>query len=455
MSKRKTCPDAAALVLGEPEPETKERPQKRAKASAQSKTQKKKVTQEHVKWGNHNVRFIKYKEVDGQLSYFIHIPAFLRDYKDQEPFRAFAKALVFPSQRAKFAKHDFPRDMLWFAANGQPYKFSGKTFESGPWSITQPIDTASTPGNESAWGIQVEEEDGWKTAHVDDALHARLEREFARLAAVKATDAPQIAVEASQATVASQATPPRPAAAAARAAATETPFLDIRLNADLVLNNNRERWCSTTSDRLVVDTRGTKSIRWYAKELSNELVIELSERPVLKNDKKQDKEEEKSHIARFATFVNDFINEHVRETESFARANVQAALVNRYQHGLDSISAHSDKEECLGVNPTIVSLSLGATRVMKVTRKTRVVFDADRKFHQLPATVQVPKRPEKGSSIDFELNDGDLFVFGGAAQAFWRHQIDKEADLEEQKKANPAFVPPPAERINFTFRPHS
>jgi alkylated DNA repair dioxygenase AlkB len=255
-------------------------------------------TCETIKWGTCEAHIFSHVEVDGQTSHFIHIPGGLRDYKHQEEFRAFVNTLVFPSKRAKFAKHDFPRDMLWFAENGEAYTFSGKTFESGVWNA-------------------------------------------------------------------------------------------------------------------------------------------------------------QSHIGRLADFLNTSTNqlkERLKEATSFLPAEVKAALINRYKNGLDSINAHSDKESCLGVNPTVISLSLGATRIMKVTRKSKAVFNKDRKWHHLPGSVQVPTRSRE--TYQFQLESGDLFIFAGAAQVFWEHRIDKEPELVKQKMANKMFVPPPAERVNFTFRPH-
>lgn len=232
-------------------------------------------------------RRITVTEPDGQASHFLHIPDFLSDYKGAQAFRDWAAALTFPSKRVKFVKHDFPRDMRWFAQNGESYRFSGHTFESGPW--------ASEP------------------------------------------------------------------------------------------------------------------LQSLAKHLTAEL-----------------------------------------KSRGFDDAALQSVLVNRYRSGLDSICAHSDKERCLGKNPVIASVSLGATRTFRVSRKSQTVFDNDRKYHGLDPKIRVPK----GQTFDFELHDGDLFVFAGAAQAFWEHGIGKVAALVAKKRANRAFTPPVEERLNFTFRPH-
>lgn len=148
-----------------------------------------------------------------------------------------------------------------------------------------------------------------------------------------------------------------------------------------------------------------------------------------------------SFLAQLANHINGAVNALL--PASFSPCDVSAALVNRYRHGLDSISEHSDDEPCLGTNPTIASLSLGATRVFKVA-------------HQPPSAAAAAGSPRRRTrqSYSFHLNDADLLVMAGAAQQFWRHRINKDPVLVKARKADPAFVPPPAERINFTLRPH-
>lgn len=91
-------------------------------------------------------------------------------------------------------------------------------------------------------------------------------------------------------------------------------------------------------------------------------------------------------------------------------------IANRYRDGADSISWHSDSEPALGRHPLVVSVSLGASRVLKLR----------------PAAGGKPTEA-------FELGHGDLLVMGGAAQEEFQHSIFKVRR-------------PVGERISLTFR---
>lgn len=93
-----------------------------------------------------------------------------------------------------------------------------------------------------------------------------------------------------------------------------------------------------------------------------------------------------------------------------------SVLLNWYRNGQDSIGWHSDDEKELGHNPTIASLSLGATREFNLRYKS----DHYIKF-------------------DIPLKNGDLLIMAGELQQYWEHAIFKKPDLNEP-------------RINLTYR---
>ena len=93
-----------------------------------------------------------------------------------------------------------------------------------------------------------------------------------------------------------------------------------------------------------------------------------------------------------------------------------SVLLNLYRDGNDKVGWHADDEKELGTNPTIASLSLGATRRFDIKHKK-----------------------EEGLKHHFELTNGSLIVMRGAMQHHWLHQIPV------QKKIT---LP----RINLTFR---
>lgn len=95
-----------------------------------------------------------------------------------------------------------------------------------------------------------------------------------------------------------------------------------------------------------------------------------------------------------------------------------SVLLNLYRNGSDYLSWHSDDEPELGVDPTIASLSLGASRTFCLRSKSH-------------STSQ--KR------MDIVLANGSLLCMRGRTQAQWDHSIKKEPKVLDA-------------RINLTFR---
>lgn len=96
--------------------------------------------------------------------------------------------------------------------------------------------------------------------------------------------------------------------------------------------------------------------------------------------------------------------------------NFNSVLLNMYRDGNDKVSWHADDEKELGINPTIASLSLGATRRF------------DLKHKDSPT-----------SKYKFDLTAGSLIVMKGSLQHNWLHQIPAQKKISEP-------------RINLTFR---
>jgi len=97
-----------------------------------------------------------------------------------------------------------------------------------------------------------------------------------------------------------------------------------------------------------------------------------------------------------------------------------SVLINRYRNGKDSVSWHADDEPELGVNPTIASLSLGASRRFLLKKKKTGIGAGSQR-------------------VVFMLNSCDLLIMSGRCQANWLHCLPKTAR-------------PVGERINLTFR---
>jgi alkylated DNA repair dioxygenase AlkB len=109
---------------------------------------------------------------------------------------------------------------------------------------------------------------------------------------------------------------------------------------------------------------------------------------------------------------------HVR-THADPDASFGSCLVNKYRHGKDSISKHSDGEKEFGVNPSIASLSVGVTRVFYMQRKND------------------PSSPK----LAFPLGEGSFVYMSGRTQELYVHWIEKEPKVQ-------------GIRYNLTFRPY-
>jgi alkylated DNA repair dioxygenase AlkB len=113
-----------------------------------------------------------------------------------------------------------------------------------------------------------------------------------------------------------------------------------------------------------------------------------------------------------------------KTTEASTGEKFNFCLVNYYATGDDSISYHSDDERFLGVNPAIVSYSLGATRDFLMKHKP----------------LKTGEQGE-GKPLKFALGSGDMVLMRGKTQANWLHSIPK-------RKSGDAG----SGRINITFR---
>lgn len=104
-----------------------------------------------------------------------------------------------------------------------------------------------------------------------------------------------------------------------------------------------------------------------------------------------------------------------QEVEKITQHCFSTVLLNLYRTGSDSNGWHSDNEKELGINPTIASLSFGASRF----------------FHL--------KHKKNNKSYKLTLSSGSLLIMKGETQHKWLHQIPK---TKQQV----------TERINLTFR---
>jgi alkylated DNA repair dioxygenase AlkB len=107
-----------------------------------------------------------------------------------------------------------------------------------------------------------------------------------------------------------------------------------------------------------------------------------------------------------------------RRVEEAVGARFNAALLNLYRGGDDSMGLHSDDEPELGANPIIASVSLGV----------------ERRFVLVPK-----KKAARALGLEVALAHGSLLVMAGPCQHHYRHGVPKMPGR-------------PGERINLTFR---
>lgn len=113
---------------------------------------------------------------------------------------------------------------------------------------------------------------------------------------------------------------------------------------------------------------------------------------------------------------SDCLSSVKQHIETYSDTRFNSVLANLYRDQNDSVSWHADDEPELGANPTIASLSLGATR-----------------------EFQLKHRLHPGRKLKIPMQSGDLMIMKGGLQHHWLHQIPKS------RSATGA-------RINLTFR---
>jgi alkylated DNA repair dioxygenase AlkB len=116
--------------------------------------------------------------------------------------------------------------------------------------------------------------------------------------------------------------------------------------------------------------------------------------------------------------------------EELLGERLNAVLAGYYPHGGAGVGYHADDEPILGNEPTIASLSIGATRVFQIARASRAR----------------PIAPE----LELPLEDCDLLVMRKSFQRRYRHALKKESKTIEARLnlSYRRLVPPDATRTS-------
>lgn len=105
--------------------------------------------------------------------------------------------------------------------------------------------------------------------------------------------------------------------------------------------------------------------------------------------------------------------------------DINSCLVNYYRHGYDSIHPHRDSIHSFGLYPTIIGLSIGATRMMNIER---VQYNCDN-----IRSCKKDRENEQGIHMMFPLADNSVFIMMGSSQKYYTHEIIKEPHIIEPR----------------------
>ena len=106
----------------------------------------------------------------------------------------------------------------------------------------------------------------------------------------------------------------------------------------------------------------------------------------------------------------------VAQVEQAFNTKVTSCLVTKYSNGQSFCPPHSDDERSIHPNSKIHTLSFGAARVIRFTD----IFNSNR-------------------TVSISLKDNTILSFSRKSQAYWRHEILTDEDIDEP-------------RYSYTFR---
>ena len=95
---------------------------------------------------------------------------------------------------------------------------------------------------------------------------------------------------------------------------------------------------------------------------------------------------------------------------------LNSCLINKYIDNRCSIKPHKDTYLSFGDNPTILGLSIGGTRKIKIKR---VIYDPNNKD-----SINLDYK-NQDLNLDLTLNHGSIFIMAGGANKYFCHEIEK------------------------------
>jgi alkylated DNA repair dioxygenase AlkB len=125
-------------------------------------------------------------------------------------------------------------------------------------------------------------------------------------------------------------------------------------------------------------------------------------------------------LTSFQEMIINRLKELQLEQIGITIPNINSCLVNMYKDGSNRIRHHRDADKAFGKDPTIIGISLGATRVIEFKR---VVYNGCNK--------QLSKKDKETQYMNFnmKLESGSLFIMAGSSQKYWTHGISPNLDI--------------------------
>ena len=129
-------------------------------------------------------------------------------------------------------------------------------------------------------------------------------------------------------------------------------------------------------------------------------------------------------LSEFQDMVIERLKELQLEHIGISIPNINSCLINRYNDGSNRIRHHRDTDKAFGTSPTIIGISLGATRVIEFKR---VLYNGSNK--------QLSKKDKKTQYMNFKmkLESGSMFIMAGSSQKYWTHGILADHDVVDRR----------------------
>ena len=130
------------------------------------------------------------------------------------------------------------------------------------------------------------------------------------------------------------------------------------------------------------------------------------------------------------TKLNDSFSYLYDQIPSFRKIQFNSVLINKYRNGQDFIKQHKDDEKIFNDNPSIVSISFGASRDFTFKR---ILYDVNNvKSARL-------NRKEQQMNKTIKLEHGTVLIMAGSTQKYYSHGVPIDSECTRV-------------RYNMTFR---